>query len=199
MKLLFAIIVLLNSVCWAGDELNLLAVQEDPKEKELLQQLNTRRTYLNWHTYTAWASVGLMAATFATAPEHGSDNTHKWMGIAAGATYLTSAAFAALAPLPEGTKQSKNIIIHKNLTWIHAPAMAIAAYTGFMLHKDYEDDDNGEDEKDESSMTKLHKASAAIAAISFGLSAVLSFDWSVNLVPFGENKKDIACLFTKRF
>ena len=175
--------------------LSLLQVEESPEDIELLSTLKTRRQMLNWHTYTAWTTVALMGATLITAPDGKHDNTHKWLGIASGLGYLASASLAYFAPKPEDIKDSNNIFIHKKLIWIHAPAMLLTLAAGLQAHNDRKDN------KELGSLADLHGAFASIAAISFGLAAVTSMDWTIAFLPsLGENnKKELACVFTKSF
>ncbi len=172
-------------------DLSVLNMEEDSGDQELLDKMKSRRQMLNWHKYSAWAAVGLMGATLATAPEGNFDNTHKWLGIAAGAAYLGSASLAYLAPEIDDSKLATNILIHKRLALVHAPAMLLTAYSGIKAHQDRKD------EKQLSSIAKMHSAFAAIATVSFGLAAVSSLDWSMNIIPTGN--KEVACLFTKSF
>ena len=195
MKHLLCLLLLLSSIGYTAqtkkDSLLLLAPEEDHSQAEALAKFKMRRQMLNWHTYTAWASVGLMAATFVSAPDGNFDNTHKWLGIASGIMYLGSASLAYLAPRPAEVKQDQNIMIHKHLTWIHAPAMLLAIYSGMVAHKERKDG------KQLSTLADLHSVFAGITAVSFGLAAVSSMDWTLNFIPAGN--KDIACIFTKRF
>lgn len=200
MKILMVTILLAINCCsaFAADQsppgvsdLSLLNVTEDQSDLEELSLLKTRRQMLNWHTYTAWAAVGLMGATLVTAPSGNFDNTHKWLGIAAGATYLGSASLAYLAPSIDDSKISTNIAIHKTLAFVHAPAMLLAMYSGIKAHQDRKDG------KDLSSIAKMHSAFAAVATVSFGLAAITSMDWTMSLIPTG--KKEVACLFSKSF
>ena len=175
----------------AVDPLALLVIEEDSSDKELLSTLKTRRQMLNWHGYTAWAAVGLMGATLLTGPEDKHDSTHKWLGISSGVAYLSSASLAYFAPREKDSKQSENILIHKKLIWIHAPAMLLTVIAGIKAHSQHK---NGEKLD---TFAKLHAPFAAIAAVSFGVAALTSMDWTLNFIPTG--KKEVACLFTKSF
>lgn len=172
------------------DLLKLLEVQSSDEDKEILDKMKLRRTMLNWHKYTAWTSVGLMIASLATASDASKNNKHKVLGISSGVSYLASASLAYLAPRPEGIKLSSNISIHEKLAWIHAPAMLLTMYSGIKA-----DSDVGSSSK--SSIGKSHKLFAGIAAVSFGLAAITSTDWSVNILP--TRKKGFKWLFTKNF
>ncbi len=173
------------------DTLSILSVKEDPSDKELLLTLKNRRKMLNWHRYTAWTTIGLMGATLLTRPEGETDDTHKILGIASGVSYLAAASLAYFGHKPTDIKQTDNILIHKTLIWIHAPAMLLTAYAGIRAHNQHK---KGE-ELD--TIADMHSAFAAIAAISFGLAAVTSMDWSLRFIP--TSKKGVACLFTKSF
>lgn len=165
---------------------------EEDSDAKLMQDMKTRRTMLDWHKYTAWGTVALMAATVATAPDDDSlGNTHKTLGLLSAAGYLTSASLAVLAPRPEGTPQEKNIYIHKNLAWIHRPAFALTAASGLIAQHQRK---KGEEV---SGLGSAHSTFVAITALSFGAAAFLSTDWSLNILP--TSKKDIACVLSKSF
>ena len=174
-----------------ADPLAALAVESSPDDAYELAVLKDRRRFLDVHFYTAWATVGLMGLTLITAPDNEKSNTHKWLGIAAGTSYLTSAAFAYWAPRPSDVKQSENILIHKKLIWIHAPAMFLTVASGISAHSQHKDG------KKLDSFADAHKIFAAITAVSFGLAAISSMDWTLNFLPV--SKKEVACVFTRSF
>lgn len=191
---LCVLILLISQPLFAGGKSSeVQVVAEDDSDIKLMQEMKSRRSMLDWHRYTAWATVGLMAAAVATAPsEHGSvGDTHKTFGLLSAAGYLTSASLAYFAPRPEGTSQQENIIIHKKLAWIHAPAFALTAISGLIAQNQREDG------KKTSGLGSAHPTFVAITAISFGAAAILSTDWSLNIIP--TSKKDIACVLSKSF
>lgn len=155
-------------------------------EDEEMRIYEKRRTMLTWHRYTGWATIGLMAATIATAPEGDEDvSTHKFFGGLTGLTYLTSASLAIFSP-PSYGMQSTNITIHKTLAWFHVPAFALTVFSGIQAAND-----------DESSIGKIHKPLAGITALLIASSAVLSTDWSMNLIP--ESGEKYTLVFSRTF
>jgi len=174
-----------------ADPLAALAVESSPDDAYELAVLKDRRRFLDAHFYTAWATVGLMGLTLITAPDNEKSNTHKWLGITAGLSYITSASFAYMAPKPTGVKQSENILIHKKLIWVHAPAMFLTVASGISAHSQHKDG------KKLDSFADAHKIFAAVTAISFGLATISSMDWTLNFLPV--SKKEVACVFTKSF
>lgn len=185
MKYLITLVLLLNTVAIFATE------PLDAEDAKLMEQMKTRRTMLDWHRYTAWGTVALMGATMITAPEGKISNTHKMLGILSGVGYLTSASLAYYAPRPEDTVQKKNIFIHKNLAWIHAPALALTVASGLAAHNQRKDG------KKTSGLGSAHPTFVAITALSFGAAAFLSTDWSLNILP--TSQKDIACVLSKSF
>lgn len=149
-----------------GDELDLLSLQvdPDPKQEQLLQTMSSRRTMLNWHNYTGWAATALMIAASATGPDGTISNTHKWLGITAGSTYLASALLAYIAPKPAGIKDSRSISWHKKLMYIHGPAMFMSMITGFAIHNDRKKG------RSPSGLANTHKPFSSIATVAMGLS-----------------------------
>jgi len=142
-----------------------LQVQDEAVSPELAQTLEKRKTMLNVHKYLAWATTAAMIATLATAPEgKEASSGHKAMGITTGVLYAGTATFAALAPRPETMQDTKNMVWHKRLIWIHAPAMLLAAVSGIAANKDYKDG------KKPSGLGDLHKSAAKVAAIPFFIS-----------------------------
>lgn len=199
-KIAIVILVLnfFNFTVWAKETqeddssaLALLAMEETPEDQEMFDKLKTRRLMLDWHTYTGWATVGLMAASLISAPDGKATSTHKWLGISSGVTYVASAALAYLAPQVGEVKYAKNISIHKQLAWVHVPAMLLTTYSGIVAQKERKDG------KELSTLADLHKAFAAVTTVSFAMAAITSMDWSLNFLPM--NKRDVACIFTKRF
>ena len=185
MKLMTLLLIFLFSLSvWSAETL-------DAEDAKMMEEMKTRRTMLDWHRYTAWGTVALMGATIATAPEGKISNTHKALGILSGVGYLTSASLAYFAPRPEDTVQKKNIFIHKNLAWIHAPAFALTIASGLTAHNQRKDG------KKTSGLGAAHSTFVAITAVSFGAAAFLSTDWSLNILP--TSQKDIACVLSKSF
>lgn len=174
--------------------LNSFAAEVDPAEQKMMEDLKTRRTLLNWHQYTAWATGGLMLGALVNPPGDDDEkvsSTHKWFGIGAGAMYLTSASLAYFAPKPEGTNQQDNIMIHKKLIWLHAPAMALTVAAGLSANNDRKN------HRDQSSFSKLHKVAVPIALVSFAAAGFMSTEWGMSILP--TSKKDLACVLTKTF
>jgi hypothetical protein len=174
-----------------SDPLAKLAVEDTPDDAYELAVLKDRRRFLDAHFYSAWASVGLMGLTLITAPDNEKSNTHKWLGIMSGLSYLSSAGFAYFAPKPTDVKQTENILIHKKLIWVHAPAMFLTIMSGISAH------DQHKEHKKLDSFADAHKLFAAITAVSFGLATLSSMDWTLNFLPV--SKKEVACVFTKTF
>ncbi len=173
-------------------DLSALQVENDSEDQEMMQRLKTKKVMMDWHAITAWTTVGLMIGAMATAPDDKADSTHKWLGIASGVTYLTSASLAVFAPKFEGAGHTPNILIHEKLAIIHVPAMILTAITGIAADKKYRDG------KKLGSFEKSHKIFIPITAISFGLAAFTSTNFSLKFLPTPK-KQEIACLITKTF
>lgn len=166
---------------------------EDAEEQQMIANIKKRSTMLSWHQYTALATVGLLVATIATAPEGEGEvsDTHRALGLLSGVGYITAASLAIAAPASGGSYEPTNIKVHKGLALIHAPAFALTITAGLMAHRQKEDG------KKVTGLAKLHSTFAGITAASLGLAAVFSNEWSLKLLPAG--KQDFALALSKSF
>jgi hypothetical protein len=154
--------------------------QEDLKvDPAMTKTLEIRQTKLQIHQKLGLATALMMTGTLLVAEKngHGEDapikDIHKYMGIATGLMYWTTAYFSLSAPEVEGQKESGSSKLHQSLAWIHAPLMAIVPVLGYLNNKDRE---NG---KSPSGIKKLHGGLASVAYATFiAAGAVMYFDFS---------------------
>lgn len=167
---------------WAAETKDLslddLGFQADQLKSDPAMQakLHKRSRMLKTHQILGLVTAVPILATVMTAPEFESANTkdidsevdtHKMLGIASGAMYLTTASFALAAPEGETAGRNKGLTkLHKALAWIHFPAMVAAPILGYQAYKQAE---NGESIH---GSAKYHREVAGVAAGSY-LAAML--------------------------
>jgi hypothetical protein len=147
---------------------------EDLKvDPQVMQTLEVRHSKLQTHQKLGLATMGLMTATFLMGEEAKNNNIHKYLGIASGLMYWTTAYFSLSAPEVEGQKETGSSSIHKTLAWIHAPLMAIVPVLGYLAK---EDSNKGKESK---GLVKAHAPLATLAYASFmAAGLVMYFDFS---------------------
>jgi hypothetical protein len=150
---------------------------EQTKSDPAMQaRLHKRSRMLKTHQVLGLVTAVPLLATVMTAPEieggktkdiDSETDTHKMLGVASGAMYLTTASFALLAPEGETAGRNKGLTkLHKALAWIHFPAMVAAPILGYQAYKQAE---NGESIH---GSAKYHREVAGVAAGSY-LAAML--------------------------
>lgn len=175
-------LTLISSTLQAGETKDLslddLGFQADQLKSDPAMQakLHKRSRMLKTHQILGLVTAVPLLATVMTAPEFESANvkdidsevdTHKMLGIASGAMYLTTASFALAAPEGETAGRNKGLTkLHKALAWIHFPAMVAAPILGYQAYKQAE---NGESIH---GSAKYHREVAGVAAGSY-LAAML--------------------------
>ncbi len=169
LSLLILNIILSPAFAFAqDDDLSLLQVENSPEDIKMASEYKTRKSLLEWHNYTGYAAAALYLTSMITAPDENKRSTrHNTLAIAAGTTYLTSAALAWLAPKPKGTKLKNNMKWHVRAAWIHVPAMILTGLSGYLADKHRKD---GEEVK---GFGGAHKAFSTITAISLAASITL--------------------------
>jgi hypothetical protein len=147
---------------------------EDLKvDPEVTKTIEVRKDKLATHQKLGLATMGVMTATMIMAESAKDNDVHKYLGIASGLMYWTTAYFSLSAPEIQGAKDSGSSKIHKTLSWIHMPLMVAAPILGY-LHKK-----NLDDHKTSSSLVKNHGGVGSAAYASFMLAGlVMYFDFS---------------------
>jgi hypothetical protein len=147
---------------------------EDLKvDPEVTKTIEIRRDKLATHQKLGLATMGVMTATMIMAESAKDNDVHKYLGIASGLMYWTTAYFSLSAPEVQGAKDSGSSKIHKTLSWIHMPLMVAAPILGY-LHKK-----NLDDHKTSSGLVKNHGGVGSAAYMTFMLSGlVMYFDLS---------------------
>jgi len=158
----------------------------DVEQQKILEE---RESYLSTHQIMGITTLTLMTAALLTGDDDGSEDTdedtglpkplrpvndaHKWLGIAAGVSYFTTAGLAFMAPEPKNKKPvSGSTKWHQRLVWIHFPAMVLTTAIGLMA--------NNKLEKGEK-LTGIYKAKGTVGTIAFysllaaGLSMTFDF------------------------
>lgn len=177
-KKIFTTILLSSFICqmsFAEMSLNDLGFKaEDLKvNPEITKIAETRQSKLQVHQKLGLATMGVMTATMIASETATSSDLHKYLGIASGLMYWTTAYFSLSAPEVEGAKESGSSKIHKTLAWIHAPLMAVVPILGLLNKKDHE---NG---KKPSGIVAAHDGLASAAYFSFmAAGAAMYFDFS---------------------
>lgn len=147
---------------------------EDLKvDPEVTKTIEIRKDKLATHQKLGLATMGVMTATMIMAESAKDNDVHKYLGIASGLMYWTTAYFSLSAPEVQGAKDSGSSKIHKTLSWIHMPLMVAAPILGY-LHKK-----NLDDHKTSSGLVKNHGGIGSAAYMTFMLSGlVMYFDFS---------------------
>lgn len=174
---IIAFLVLMSFSSLSFAELSLgdlgFKTEELKVDPEVTKTIEIRRDKLATHQKLGLATMGVMTATMLVAETARTSDTHKYLGIASGLMYWTTAYFSLSAPEVAGAKDSGSSRIHKTLSWIHMPLMVAAPILGY-LHKK-----NVDDHKASSSLVKNHGGIGSAAYISFMLSGlVMYFDLS---------------------
>lgn len=153
----------------------------DVEQQKVLEK---RESLLNKHQIMGITTLALMTATMLTAPDHeheGNTNAplkpvsdaHKWLGIASGVSYFTTAGLSYFAPEPKNEKPaSGSTKWHKRLAWIHFPAMVLTTTIGLMANSKLE---KGQEP------TGILKAKGTVGTIAFysmlAAGATMTFDF----------------------
>jgi hypothetical protein len=174
MVLFFSLFI--NQMSFAEMSLNDLGFKsEDLKvNPEITKIMEVRQSKLQIHQKMGLATMGIMTATLLAAETAKDNDLHKYLGIASGLMYWSTAYFSLSAPEVEGGKETGSSKIHKSLAWIHAPLMAIVPILGYLNKKDH---DNG---KEPTGIKKAHGGLATAAYASFmaaGLSMYFDFSF----------------------
>lgn len=143
-------------------------------DTQFSKTMEERQAKLQIHQKLGLATMALMTGTMIASESAKDSNLHKYLGIASGVAYWTTAYFSLSAPEVEGQKESGSSKIHKTLAWIHAPLMAIVPILGYLNKKDH---DKG---KEPTGIVKAHGTLAPIAYFSFmaaGLSMYFDFSF----------------------
>lgn len=141
-------------------------LKSKPEEAEALR---VRTQKLQWHQIMGLATLGLMAATVATAPDDSAaSNTHRNLGLATAVSYGTTAYLSLSAPdLPAGERSGWGMKIHRAMAFIHLPGMILTPIAGLQANKQIKDGKplTGLAAKKES-LAQMTYLSFAIAAVS---------------------------------
>lgn len=144
----------LNDLGFKKDELAL-----DPAANKLLQE---RTEKLKLHQNFAIATaVALTATALLGGTAKDNDTAHAIAGVAGSALYWTTAYFAWTAPRPDTVKDTGSTKIHRALTYVHVPLMALSPLLGYLNHE------NKEKGKKSSALVKNHGGVAKAAYYSF--------------------------------
>lgn len=135
--------------------------------------IEARQGKLQTHQKLGMATMALMLATMLTSDEAKSSDVHKYLGMATGAMYWTTAYYSLSAPDVEGTKDSGSSKIHKSLAWIHVPLMAVVPVLGYLRKEDLNH------HRKSSGIVKSHESLASVAFLSFMAAGLtMYFDFS---------------------
>ena len=173
MKFLFSVFLTILSISPTFADISLqdlgMSTATVPTEQNLVfeKDMTVRKSKLKTHETLGLITLGAMTATMFTGNSAMSSNTHMYLGITTAALYFTTAYFSLTAPKPSGVVDRGRIKWHKNLAWIHFPAMIITPILGYMYKK------HEEDGKKHSSLEKQHSTFAGILYGSFAISAAL--------------------------
>lgn len=177
LRKLITVLVLMGFSSMSFAQLNLGDLgfkTEDLKvDPEITKTLEIRKDKLATHQKLGLATMGVMTATVLVADSAKENNTHKYLGIASGLMYFTTAYFSLSAPEIDGVKDSGSSKIHKTLAWVHFPLMLLAPVLGYLHKKDVDN------HKESKGLVKNHGGIASAAYASFMLSGlVMYFDFS---------------------
>ena len=132
-------------------------------DAEASRIMEVRHEKLQLHQKFGLATAAAMTATVLLADkvEHGDANVHKIAGITTGLLYWTTAYFTWTAPRPDSIKDTGSTKIHRALSFVHVPLMAMAPVLGYL------NDKNRRSGKESSGLVKAHGGIATAAYISF--------------------------------
>lgn len=124
----------------AALELNDLGFkQEDLKlDPEMVKVQQERESKLKLHQGFGIATAAAMSATMILGESAKKNDAHKYAGIATGLLYWTTAYFTWTAPRPDSIKDSGSTKIHRALSFVHVPLMAVVPVLG-LIAKNNED------------------------------------------------------------
>lgn len=179
MKSIFILLmsfVLVSFNCRAEMSLSDLGFKnEDLKiDPQITKTMEVRTQKLQLHQKLGLATMAMMTGTFLVSDTAVDKNIHKFMGIATGLMYWTTAYFSLSAPEVENQKESGSSKLHKTLAWIHAPLMTIVPILGYINKRDHEKG------REPTGIAKAHGALATTAYASFmaaGLSMYFDFSF----------------------
>lgn len=143
----------LNDLGFKQEELKL-----DPEFTKIQQE---REHKLKLHQGFGLATMAAMTATMILGESAKDNDAHKIAGITTGLLYWTTAYFTWSAPRPESIKDSGSTRIHRALSFVHVPLMAVVPVLG-LIHKN--NDNKGRESK---GIVKAHGGLATAAYISF--------------------------------
>jgi hypothetical protein len=162
---LFMALVFMSSSAFAELSLSDLGFKkEDVKmDPETAKVMEIRHEKLQLHQKFGLATAAAMTATvlLADGVEHGDAKVHKIAGITTGLLYWTTAYFTWTAPRPDTIKDTGSTKIHRALSFIHVPLMAMAPVLGYL------NDKNRRQGKESTGLVKAHGGIASAAYISF--------------------------------
>ncbi len=135
-------------------------VKIDPETAKVMEE---RHNKLQLHQKFGLATAAAMTATvlLADGAGHGDAKVHKIAGITTGLLYWTTAYFTWTAPRPDTIKDNGSTKIHRALSFIHVPLMAMAPVLGYL------NDKNRRQGKESTGLVKAHGGIASAAYISF--------------------------------
>jgi hypothetical protein len=163
-SLIIALLLLTSS---AHAELSLSDLgfkQEDVKiDSETAKVMEIRHEKLQLHQKFGLATAAAMTATvlLADTVKNGDAKVHKIAGITTGLLYWTTAYFTWTAPRPDTIKDNGSTKIHRALSFVHVPLMAMAPVLGYL------NDKNRRHGKESTGLVKAHGGVATAAYISF--------------------------------
>jgi hypothetical protein len=172
MTLLFSLVF--SQTALADLELNDLGFkQEELKlDPEIVKVQAEREHKLKLHQGLGLATMAAMTTTMLLGGSAKSNDLHKYAGIATGLLYWTTAYFTWSAPRPDSIKDSGSTKIHRALSFIHVPLMAVVPVLG-LIHKN--NDNKG---RESTGLVKQHAGLAGAAYASFmAAGLVMYFDF----------------------
>jgi hypothetical protein len=138
--------------------------KEDIKiDSEAAKIMEERHMKLQLHQKFGLATAAAMTATVLLSDkvERGEAKIHKIAGITTGLLYWTTAYLTWSAPRPDSIKDNGSTKIHRALSFVHVPLMAMAPVLGYLNEK------NARSGKESSGLVKAHGGVATAAYISF--------------------------------
>jgi len=166
--------LIFSTSAYADLQLNDLGFkQEELKiDPEIVKVQQERETKLKLHQKFGLATAAAMTTTMLLGGSAKSNDAHKYAGIATGLLYWTTAYFTWTAPRPDTVKDSGSTKIHRALSFIHVPLMAVVPVLG-LIHKN--NDNKG---RPSSGLVKQHAGLAGAAYASFmAAGLVMYFDF----------------------
>lgn len=154
----------LNDLGFKQDELKL-----DP---EIVKVQAEREHKLKLHQGFGLATMAAMTTTLLLGGSAKDNDLHKYAGITTGLLYWTTAYFTWTAPRPDSIKDTGSTKIHRALSFIHVPLMAVVPVLG-LIHKN--NDNKG---RESTGLVKNHAGLATAAYASFmAAGLVMYFDF----------------------